>query len=515
MRSFLTIIKLDYITRIRSYSFLITLCATLAISYTFVPEPNAGYSTIRIGDYVGNYNSAWFGYVTAMMSSVFLSLIGFYLVNNSIQKDIKTKVGQILATTRIKNFSYLLSRVFSNFLVLITIVCITFSMSILLFVLYNDEFDFEILQFVKPYVIIALPAIFWISVLGVLFEVIIGRYTVIQNILFFALFSFLLLFSSQDKMKYNLDVFGSKIVMNAMEESVRELLPTHKTSKMTIGYVLGNTSKAKKFNFDGIDFPFSFITSRLGWIFFGILLIAIVTPFFHRFNTKERTSSRKRKQHMVSSFGPREVLLSQLPKPQIDQSILPLIKTELFLLMRKGNKWLWMINAIGMILLAFLNIDITHQMVLPILWFLQVHRLSDLTTKELENDVFYFTFSAFRPLRRILISQILAGVILMIGLAFPLLFLYGCLLDINALMSILLGAIFIVFLAMFLGIFTQSKKLFEVLFFFITYANINKIPVFDYFGGISPDTTQILYVSALILGLGTMSFLKRRSDLRK
>ena len=121
MKSFLTIIKLDYLQRTRSYTFLITLCASLAIAYTFIPEPNANYSTIRITNYIGTYNTAWFGYVTAIMSSLFLSLIGFYLVNNSIKTDLNTKVGQIIASTKIENFNYLFSKALSNFLVLLAI----------------------------------------------------------------------------------------------------------------------------------------------------------------------------------------------------------------------------------------------------------------------------------------------------------------------------------------------------------------------------------------------------------
>ena len=60
MKPFFTIVKSDYVQRTRSYAFLITLCASLAVAYTFVPEPNANYSTISIADYVGYYNSAWF-----------------------------------------------------------------------------------------------------------------------------------------------------------------------------------------------------------------------------------------------------------------------------------------------------------------------------------------------------------------------------------------------------------------------------------------------------------------------
>ncbi len=149
MKSLITIIKLDFLQRTRNYNFLITLCACLAIAYTFVPEPNANYSTIRISDYVGFYNSAWFGYVTAIMTSIFLSLIGFYLINSSIKNDLETKVGQMIAATPISNFSYLLSKVISNFLLLLTIVFIIFLMSIILFFLYNDGYPFQVISVCK------------------------------------------------------------------------------------------------------------------------------------------------------------------------------------------------------------------------------------------------------------------------------------------------------------------------------------------------------------------------------
>ncbi len=515
MKSFLTIIKLDYLTRIRSYSFLITLCFTIAIAYTFVPEPNANYSTIRIGGHVGYYNSAWFGYVTAMMTSIFLSLIGFYLINNSIKKDIRTKVGQIVAATKIKNFTYLLSRVLSNFLVLATIVFLTFLMSIVLFFLYNDGFNFEISQFIKPYLIITLPSIFCISVLAVLFEVMLGRYAAIQNVVFFFVFSFLMLFSPKSESQYGLDVFGNKVVIDQMEELVHSLLPGDKDHDMTIGYVLGNTKQAKKFNFNGIDFSFFFLVSRVLWILFGIALIALVAPFFHRFNIRDVISSVKAKKEILSTSTSKEIVLSALPVPDINYNILPFIKTEVLLLLRKGNKWLWALNLLGMILLAFLPIDFAHQFILPILWFLQVNRISDLTTKEVENNVFYFTFSSFGPLRRLLVSQLIAGSLLMLFLASPLLFRYIFMMDINASLLIVFGGIFIVFLAGFLGIFTEGKKLFEVLFFFMAYANINKIPLFDYFGGVLQNTTQVVWIFLLIGILGIASFFKRNYDINK
>ena len=77
MNSYKSIIKADYLQRTRSYSFLITLLVSVCLAYTFLPTAEAGYSTVRVGDYSGEYNSAWVGHVTAIMASTFLWLIGF------------------------------------------------------------------------------------------------------------------------------------------------------------------------------------------------------------------------------------------------------------------------------------------------------------------------------------------------------------------------------------------------------------------------------------------------------
>ena len=49
--------------------------------------------------YRGVYNSAWIGVLMTICCSTFLSLAGFYIVKNSVQRDTDTRVGQILAAT--------------------------------------------------------------------------------------------------------------------------------------------------------------------------------------------------------------------------------------------------------------------------------------------------------------------------------------------------------------------------------------------------------------------------------
>lgn len=515
MKSFFIIIKSDYLQRTRSYAFLITLCASLAIAYTFVPEPNASYSTIRIGDYVGFYNSAWFGYVTAIMTSIFLSLIGFYLINSGIKKDIETKVGQIVATTPISNFKYLFSKVLSNFLVLLSITFLVFLMSLVLFFLYHDDFSFELFQFIKPYLIITLPALFFISVIAVIFEVLFGKYSVLQNVLFFILFSSLMVFTPKTDAAFPLDIFGSKIVIHELEETVRGITNAEKEMDLTIGYILSNAEQAKKFQFEGIDFPMSFILSRLLIFFLGVVLIALTSPFFHRFNIKEKSSNKKSKPIVEKTKINKEIILNSFPELRISYSISALFKTEFMLLVRKGKKWLWLFNVIGMILLAVLPLKLAHQMLLPILWFLQVSRLSDLTSKEITNNTHYFAFTSYKPIGRLLISQLLAGIALMILVALPLIIRLGLSSNFSNIPAIILGGILIVIFAVLLGILSKGKKLFEVLFFLITYANINRIPFLDYFGGLKHHPLFLVKLALLIFILAGISLLLRKYQLKK
>lgn len=517
MKTLLSFIKYDYLQRTRTYAFLITLCISLAVAYSFVPEPNASYSTLRVGSHLGHYNSAWFGYVTAIMTSIFLSLVGFYLVNSGIRTDVTTRVGQILAATPVKNSTYLIAKTFSNFLVLLTIVILVFLMSILLFFLYHDAgFSFEIGHFIKPYLYIAVPSIFFFSTLAVLSEVIFGRFTILQNVIFFFFYTTLLVNSSPtDESDFVFDVFGSKIVTHQMAENVNKITENDEEKDLSIGYVYGNIKELKRYEFNGVDFPVLFLLSRLGWSLLSLVLVFGIAPIFHRFNFRRPIKLKKVKKHVVdkTTFG--HISIANLPAPQIDYGIFSLLKTELLLLIRHGKKWMWIINIIGMILLGFLPLEMAHLMVLPIVWFLQVGRLSELTSKELTNGVHYFTFSSYKPLTRLLLSQILAASLLMTALALPLLIRYAINVDFMAVASIALGGIGIVLLAAVLGILSKGKKLFEILFFMISYANINGIAFLDYFGGVNRDSSYVTHLILVVFSLATLSILLRKLQLHK
>ncbi len=515
MKAFYKIIVYDYLQRTRSYAFLITLAVALYAAYAFIPAPGAHYTTLRIGNYLGAQNAAWIGCVTAMMTSVFLSLIGPFLVNSAIKKDADTGVGMITAATSVSNFNYLLTKTLSSFLVLLSITGFVFLMSLALFFFRSGGYAFEPAQFILPYLIVTLPTLFFIAALSVTAEVFLYRYTILMNIGFF--FLFCALSSQQTIIPAALDIFGVKPVTTAMQQAVAGSY--HVVNRdVSMGFIFSSKKDFNSFVFQGVHWTIPVILGRLLWMCFGLLLVFISSKFFHRFDIQQRFKAKKKTKLttvMSQTVQLRDIRLSELPPVTPSYGILPFIRTELLMLFRKGPRWLWLINIGGMIALAFSPLTVAHQIVLPVLWFLQVGRWSDLGTKEKTHRIHYFTFASYKPLTRLLPAQIIAGITIAIVLASPLLIRYLLSMQFAVVLNIIMGGIFIVLLAVALGILSGGKKLFEILFFLFTYSNINRVPFTDYFGGENHGLNYSALIDMLIGFLGVMSFVLRKFEIRR
>jgi hypothetical protein len=514
-----SIVKADYLQRTRSYAFLITLVITVYVAYLFVPATNATYTTLSTSGFKSVYNSAWVGYVSGLMTTVMLSFYGFLLINSGIKKDIDTEVGLIVATTPISNFKYLLSKQLSNYLVLCTIVGCTFIVSLFMFFIRGAGHPFILSNFILPYLLFALPAMFVVAALAVVGEVFLGKRSILQFIVYFFLCGIVM---STINIKGGnaptgiLDPFGLSLVSSSIRNQVNSQFNQH-IGQVSFGFIFSGQKPFKVFTWNGINWTALFIFSRLLWIGFALGLVYFSSFFFHRFDVKQTTGKKKKKtakeiiQAATSPTISAGISRALLPPLVTNYSIFPFIKTELLLLIRQGNKWLWLLNIGLSISMFFAPINISSVFLLPALWFLQVTRWSELATKEKTNRLHYFTFASYKPLLRMLPSQILAGVLLALMLALPLMLRYAFVGNVYPIINIITGALLIVLLAVCLGILTGGKKLFEVAFFMLTYAVINKIPLADYTGAL-PEHHTIAFtgiIGGLILTFAFTGFLMR------
>jgi hypothetical protein len=506
VRYIYSIIKADYLQRTRSYAFLITLAITFYAAYSFVPPPSASYTTLNVVGFKGVYNSAWVGYVSGMMTAIMLSLYGFFLVNGGIKKDIDTEVGLIIATTPITNFGYLLSKMLSNLLVLLTIAGCTFVVSIIMFFVRTNGSPFIISNFIIPYLLFVVPAIVFISSLAVVAEVFLSRKSILQYIAFFFFFGALMANVNGQKnetLAVIIDPYGVRTMTTSIKKQVNTQYHQH-IDGVNLGFTFGRKQGFQIFEWNGITITSLFLASRLIWLMTSVGLVYLSSFFFHRFDFKQAVSKKKNvvaneQKPATPAFAATGINRSLMPPLVTDYSIFPFIKTELLLLVRKGSKWMWLIIAGASLSMLFAPVAISHLYILPVLWFLQVTRWSELATKEETYRLHYFAYASYKPLQRMLPAQILAGVILGIVLAFPLILRYVIAGNGYAIFNIISGAVCIVLLAVCIGIISKGKKLFEIIFFLLTYALTQAIPVVDYLGAI-PHDSHILYM-AVILGL--------------
>ena len=514
MYSYRSIIKADYLQRTRSYAFLITLLVSTSFAYTFVPAADANYATVRVGNYAGENNAAWIGHVTAIMASTFLWLFGFYLINNSIQRDRATGVGQIIATTSVSNFKYLVAKSLGNFFVLLTIMCIVTCVALFLVVTRGVGYSFNGSQFFLPFLFSVVPGLFFLSCLAVFSEVVLGRYTIIQNVVFFfLLMSLLARISKGENDIYWLDVLGTSWLTSGMENIVHQKYGTN--DQASVGFIFSNkTNEIRRFIFDGSNWSFLFLISRLLWIGMAIALLLIASFLFKRFDEKIHIPSRKKK-NVIAEPGPlREIHPGSLPVAKNDYGIFPLIKTEMIMLLRKGPRWLWLINLGGLIASFLMPLNIAHQYALPVIWFLQVNRWADIVTKEKNYRTYYFTYTSFKPLKRLFTAQVAAAILLAITFAIPVITRYAITGNFMNAIAIISGAIFIIALSVSMGIMTGGKRLFEIVFFMLTYANISGATILDYFGAFNVGILYITIISMISIFLLAVAYIGRNYEMR-
>jgi hypothetical protein len=90
------LVRADFLERARRYSFLIVLGAVIYLGYLVA----SGRFTVWLGTaHRGVYNSAWVGVLMTMPTLFLMLFAGSYVVKNTLERDRRTGVGEIIAST--------------------------------------------------------------------------------------------------------------------------------------------------------------------------------------------------------------------------------------------------------------------------------------------------------------------------------------------------------------------------------------------------------------------------------
>lgn len=484
MGTVLAIAKADFRERVRRASFLILLAATVGASYGFVPARSAGYVTFSFGHIRGLYNSAWIGTLVSILDMVVLALFGFYVVRDAVERDERTGVGQILATTPMRRVQYTLGKFLSHTAVLGCVSVVTLLMAAVMQELRGEVRRLEPLQLALPFVVLVVPGLALVAALAVLFETLRPLRGARGSILYFFLWIFVLTIPAAQAASGHtrpwLDPFGWSTPLVGIQAAVRAHFPDY-NGDVNVGVTISH-SPLRTFLWAGMDWA-PVAPWRFFWLLVAVALAAIAALPFHRFEPERmprHTAGKRRAQGRAArSFRRR---WTPLVERLVGRSRgLTLLWAELALLLRERRRgWGWV--ALGLwVACLFSPLDVVRRFLLPAAWMWPLAAWAQMGNQEGRHRTEALVFVCPRPLRRQLPTAYGAGVLLAALLGSGAAFRFLGARAWPELAAWTVGMLFIPALALAAGALSHGPRLFEIAYLLVWYLGLlNGLPLFDF-----------------------------------
>jgi hypothetical protein len=499
------LLRADFLERVRRYSFLVTLAATVWLGWLV----GTGKLGIWVGNARGVFNSAWIGVTMAMVINTFLSLAGFYVVKGSVDRDRSTGVGQILATTPISRPLYALGKTASNFAVLAAMVAVLAVAAVVIQLTAAEDPRLRLGTVLLPFALLSLPVMALVAAAAVLFEMVPFLRRGFGNVVWFFAWTGVMAMGIPTTLAGGAfqDAFGLGPVFQSITAAYRSTF-----GKEPEGFVLGgieHSEKAGRFVWEGLDWTPAVLSGRLAWALAALGLAFLAALFFDRFDPSR--DGRRRQQTASGVDGEAETgQAPAAPVPHVSLTPVaagatsfrfPAILAAELKLALKGQRWWWWAGAAGLILATLLApLQAVKEIALPLAWIWPILVWSPLGTRESRFDTGGLLFSAPRPLLRQLPATWAAGVVLAVltGSGAALHFLVKG--DLAGAGAWLVGALFIPTFALALGVWSHTSKLFEILYLVVWYIGpMNHVPALDYLGSTPAGLAQgmpLVYLAA-------------------
>jgi hypothetical protein len=519
------LVRADFLERLRRYNFLVTLAFAVYLGYCCV----TGKIVIRLDEYRGVYNSAWIGCLLTLVGTTFLSLIGFYIVKNTIQRDQETRVGQVLATTPMTKGFYTVAKMLSNFAVLASMVVVMAVAGVLMQWLKAEDPHVHLWVLLSPFLLFALPAMAFTGALAVLFETLPGLRGGVGNVIYFFVWTALLAVpvgslhdgGNRDE-AYFTDFSGVVSVMSQMQDDLRRIDPEYKNGA---ALTIGDTATSKKFVWTGLRGSRALYLSRASCCLAAIGIALLASIFFHRFDPAREWGLKKAcpGPELAGANGelaiasavtaPVSVHLTPLLRAASGSSMPRLVATEVKLML-KGHQWWWYVVAAGLFVASVASpLDATRGgvAIAALIWPVLVW--SQMGTREARFNTASLIFSSERSLGRQLPAIWIAGVLVAAatngGFAIRLLMAR----DSAGFWAWLACTLFVPSLAVALGIWSGTSKVFEAVYTVWWYIGpAHHMPGLDFLGTAADSARApryFLMAAALVLA----AYLGRRAKL--
>jgi hypothetical protein len=497
MRTLLALARADWLERVRRSSFLVVLA--------FVVWLAAGVFTgdvvVRIGDAQGAMSAAWAGGMMTLVAVTVLSLAGFWVVRNAVERDERTGVGEILATTPLGRATYTLGKAASHFAVLVAMLSILCVAGVVLFLASGAPGGFAAGAYFAPFVLVALPALAITAACAMAFETTPPLRGGAGSAIWMSAWSGILVAAITANDPW-LDPFGVMLLTNDLNEAARAHVPGH---RMGLDITLGSTVRGEPvvtFPWAGVAWTPALVASRALWLAAAAAIAVLAAVPFHRFDPARGRARTELAGGAKAASAPARAIARGTALGTRLRALLPhgRVGSELRLLLAGGRAAWWFV-ALGLLVAGFVAPATTARgLILPLAWLWPLTRFAELGARERRHATAELVFATPRYVPHQTLAVWAAGV------AFALLAGSGVALrmalagDGAGLAGYAAGALFVPALALALGTLSGTPRLFEGIYVFLWYLGpSNRVAALDYTGATAGSAPAPWILLAILL----------------
>ena len=502
---FRSVLLMECILRFRRSATPILFLILCGAAFLLMPEVRSGGIMFLIGNRRVLLNSAATSLTSAIMGGLVFSLVGFYLISNSVSRDLHTGVGKLIAASPMSSIRYLAGKLAGN-IVYLTAIATVFMIACMGLHVLRGEMPLEPMVFMQTFGIMFLPSIPCLAALALMFECVpflSGRWGDLFYFFFWTItlvFPYALASASEGHAWIlaadftGLGFFGNEISL---------VTGAH---EFTIGYAPFNATLPPLF-FSGLKWVPEIVLPRLASILFAIPFFAIALAAFQRFDPARRGSHKKAKTGKIARLWQTVVsawLRIVVPRggwfigsPSLAKAVALDVRLTLAL-----YPIFFIVIASSWFSSFFVPMSAIRASILPILFFVLVPLLASISTRDRLSNTSGLIFSAPHVRQRFvqlkffsaLSLTLLVGLIPLVRLGLD---------DQFGTAAALTGMLLITSAATLLGLLTGTPKTFAVVFllFLYTATSSKTIPALDFAGLHSIATPAIIlgYAAASIL----------------
>jgi hypothetical protein len=512
-RSIYAVARADFLERVRRYSFLVTLFFAVCLGYATAK----GKISLQLDEYRGVYTSAWIGTLVALVTACFVSIIGFYIVKDSVERDRSTGVGQILAATPLSKPAYAFGKFVSNLVVLTAMLAVLALSALAMQFLFAEDPRVDLWALLAPFLLMALPVMALTAAIALFFEMVPMLRGGVGNVVWFFAWMFGMALPMISGLRW-LDPIGIFTVMQSLSAEARRYVPGYHGG-MAFQIDFGQIRVAPDLRWPGIPWTWDVILLRLMWFVVAALLAFFAALVFDRFDSARIEASAIRKRQVVRSAAPSAsdapvtaprpsaVHLTPLANSATGSGFSGLFAAELRLAL-KGYRWWWYAIAAGLLIAQFfVPLGPARGLLLGTAWIWPILIWSAMGTRESRFGTHALLFSSPRILLRQFPACFLAGfaIAALAGAGIALRLLIAG--QYAGLIAWLAGALFLPSLALASGVVSGTGKVFEALLTVLWYIGpMNRTPGLDFTGAASGPFTIRYAVIYLLISAALLAF---------